>query len=187
MLRSLFGGVNDLVLKNACMRRWVGESVLCHNNITPSTVMLRKTHENPPTYEVVALTRWEHAGFYPASHELASLDMMLGHDHRDLSFYMMLKSRLRPQVLVTESQVAFLRAVSFIFEASEAQQRKGKQFTAIYRQKYLTRMQLRMSGDDYPYGGWIGGLRDANGEYPQLTTEEIDSLIDETCLACILD
>lgn len=100
--------LGSVLVKKKDMDAWPAVSVLCHNDLTPRNIMLKKQEiDGIADYRLAAIIDWEFAGFYPPAYQQALQDAYLGNGNQLLSFYLKLKNRMVPLIPRSPSQLAF--------------------------------------------------------------------------------
>lgn len=75
-IQSSFEDMRSMVINNSDISKWAGESVLCHNDLTPRNLILqpRPSADGKSNYKLAGIIDWEMAGFYPPSYQLGLQD-----------------------------------------------------------------------------------------------------------------
>ncbi|KFY73995.1 hypothetical protein V499_05943 [Pseudogymnoascus sp. VKM F-103] len=75
-IQSSFEDMRSMVINNSDISKWAGESVLCHNDLTPRNLILqpRPSADGKSNYKLAGIIDWEMDGFYPPSYELGLQD-----------------------------------------------------------------------------------------------------------------
>ncbi|EJT81172.1 hypothetical protein GGTG_01156 [Gaeumannomyces tritici R3-111a-1] len=175
-LRSRFEDLGSITVEDHDMAQWSGESVLCHNDLTPRNLIVRPSsktgEEGGPRYQLAAIIDWEVAGFYPASYQLSLQDTYLSSANRHISLYLLLKQHLKELVPRSPSQIALLHAMEFVYESRQKRMAERGNIPALIRQKF--RKELRLARDEDPYTGWICDTRE--GPAPRLSASDIEKI-----------
>ncbi|KAK4040968.1 hypothetical protein C8A01DRAFT_45794 [Parachaetomium inaequale] len=97
VIQSEFEDLGSTTVSDSDMEHWPKEAVFCHNDLTPRNLMLQPTGSagGITSYKLAAIIDWELAGFYPPSYQLSLQDTYLSGGNRHLSFYLLLKERLK--------------------------------------------------------------------------------------------
>ncbi|PKS11103.1 hypothetical protein jhhlp_002864 [Lomentospora prolificans] len=149
-IKSDFEDMEPVVVEESDMDRWAEEAVFCHNNLNPNQIFVRKLADGG--YSIAGILDWTLAGFYPASYELSLQDSHLGLGHGNVSFYLLLKDRLKEVTPRTSSQIALLRARELIHESHERVLVSSDIVSSAVRKKFLDKLELVR--DEDPYVGW---------------------------------
>jgi hypothetical protein len=154
VFKSCFDCVGSVTVSDSDMEQWPKEAVFCHNDLTPRNLILQasKSPGGNTRYKLAAIIDWELAGFYPPSYQLSLQDTYLSGGNRHLSFYLLLKERMRHMTPATPSQIALLRAMELIFESQQRRLSEGTNIPAHIRKRF--RETLRLTRDEDPYIGW---------------------------------
>ncbi|KAJ0326226.1 hypothetical protein COL5a_007050 [Colletotrichum fioriniae] len=162
IIQSEYQDFASVKVEKSSMEEWYREAVLCHNDLTPSNIIVSRPRESASAstslhgasdYKLSAIIDWELSGFYPASYELSLQDTYLGRGYRLNSFYSLLKSQMKDIVPRSPSQVSLLQAMGLIFESSQRRLVEGVNVGALVREGFMQRLQLRR--DEDPYLGWV--------------------------------
>ncbi|KAH6624918.1 kinase-like domain-containing protein, partial [Chaetomium sp. MPI-SDFR-AT-0129] len=177
VIESSFEDIGSTTVSDADMEQWPKEAVFCHNDLTPRNLILQSS-EDPGgdiEYKLVAIIDWELAGFYPPSYQLSLQDTYLSGGNQHLSFYLLLKERMKDTVPASPSQVALLRAMELIFESQQRRLLEGMNVPANIRKRF--REMLRLSRDEHPYVGWKCDTE--GGAFPELSRADAEQLEDD--------
>ncbi|KAK1990902.1 hypothetical protein LX36DRAFT_591661 [Colletotrichum falcatum] len=177
VVQSHYQDLGSVKLEKSSMERWGQEAVLCHNDLTPRNIIVRPrgSGDGGADYQLSALIDWELSGFYPASYELGLQDSYLGGANRLVSFYSLLKRRMRDLVPPSPPQVSLLRAMEVLFESRQRRLLEGSNIPAHIRQRFMQRLQLRR--DEDPYLGWVA--RDQGAAQLAFSRADAQGLEDE--------
>ncbi|TVY26585.1 hypothetical protein LHYA1_G004531 [Lachnellula hyalina] len=153
-IRSSFEELGSTVINNSAIEKWPGEAVLCHNDLNPRNLILRScvTSDGKSEYKLAGIIDWELAGFYPASYELSMQDTYLGNANRHVSFYMLLKQKMRNLVPRSSSQMILSQAMELVFESQQRLLLDGNNIGAHIRKRFIEYLMLEL--DDDPCIGW---------------------------------
>jgi serine/threonine protein kinase len=153
-IQSKFRELGSIIVNNSDMDKWPGEAVLCHNDLNPNNLILqrRACSDGKSEYKLAGIIDWEFAGFYPASYELSKQDAYLGCTNRQLSFYLLLKERMKAIVPRSSSQIALLQAMELIFESKQRMLADAFDIVALIRNRFMGMAKLTRDND--PYVGW---------------------------------
>ncbi|KAI1499354.1 hypothetical protein F5X99DRAFT_286508 [Biscogniauxia marginata] len=177
IIKSSFEDIGSTTVSDSDMEQWPKEAVFCHNDPTPRNIILQPS-ESPggnTRYNLAAIIDWELAGFYPPSYQLSLQDTYLGGGNRHLSFYLLLKERMKDIAPSSPSQVALLRAMELIFESQQRWLSEGTNIPAHIRRRF--REVLRLSRDKHPYVGWKCDTE--GGLLPEFSRDDAQKLEDE--------
>lgn len=110
-IQTNFKNMKSIVISNSDIGKWSGESVLCHNDLTPRNLILRSgaSADGKSNYRLAGIIDWELAGFYPPSYELSMQDTYFSAD-RHVSFYLLPKEHMKNIVPRSSSQIALVQA-----------------------------------------------------------------------------
>jgi hypothetical protein len=177
VIQSNFEELGSATVSNSDMEQWPKEAVFCHNDLTPRNLMLQPTGSagGITSYKLAAIIDWELAGFYPPSYQLSLQDTYLGLGNRHLSFYLLLKERMKDITPRSPSQVALLRAMELIFESRQRFLFEGSNIPAHISKKF--REMLGLSRDEDPYVGWTCEAGAASP--PEFSREDAQRLEDD--------
>jgi serine/threonine protein kinase len=176
IIKSSFEDLGSITVSDLDMEQWPKEAVFCHNDLTPRNLILRST-ENPggnTSYNLAAIIDWELAGFYPPSYQLSLQDTYLGAGNRHLSFYLLLKERMKDIAPLSPSQVTLLRAMELVFESQQRRLSEGTNIPAHIRKRF--REVLRLYRDKHPYVGWK--CETEGGSLPEFSQDDAQKLED---------
>ncbi|TVY35546.1 hypothetical protein LSUB1_G005579 [Lachnellula subtilissima] len=153
-IRSRFEELGSIVINNSAIEKWPGEAVLCHNDLNPRNLILRScvTSDGKSEYKLAGIIDWELAGFYPASYELSMQDTYLGNANRHVSFYLLLKQKMRNLVPRSSSQMILSQAMELVFESQQRLLLDGNNIGAHIRKRFIEYLMLEL--DEYPCIGW---------------------------------
>jgi len=109
------------------MEQWQREAVFCHNDLTPRNLIPQssETLGGNKKYKLAAIIDWELASFYPPSYQPSLQGTYLGTANRHLSFYLLLKERMKDITPHAPSQISLLRAMELIFESRQRMLSEG--------------------------------------------------------------
>ncbi|POR35889.1 Uncharacterized protein TPAR_03923 [Tolypocladium paradoxum] len=160
VIQSSFEDLGSTTIRDSDMEQWPNEAVFCHNDLTPRNIILQSfdAPDGNPTYKLAAIIDWEAAGFYPPSYELSLQDTYLSGGNRHISFYLLLKQRMKGLVPPSPSQIALLQAMELIFESQQKRLSEGTNIPAHIRKRF--REKLRLSRHKDPYIGWTPEAQD---------------------------
>lgn len=177
VIKSGFEDIGSTTVSDADMGQWPKEAVFCHNDLTPRNLILQSSEgpDGNKRYKLAAIIDWELAGFYPPSYQLSLQDTYLSGGNRHLSFYLLLKERMKDIVPASPSQVALLRAMELIFESRERKLSEGSNVPANIRKRF--KEMLRLSRDKHPYVGWK--CETDGGSLPELSRVDAQKLEDD--------
>lgn len=152
-IQSSFEDMGSIVIKNADFGKWQGESVLCHNDLTPRNLILRSraSVDGKSSYKLAGIIDWELAGFYPPAYELCMQDTYFSAD-RHISFYLLLKHHMKNIVPRSSSQIALVQAMSLIYESQQRLLFNGNNIPAQIRMRVIESSKLTRDND--PFVGW---------------------------------
>lgn len=152
VIQSSFEYLGSATISDSNIEQWPQEAVFCHNDLTPGNILLQSVPDASPRYKLAAIIDWETAGFYPPSYELSLQDTYLSCGNQRLSFYLLLKQRMKDLVPRSPSQIALLHAMELLFESRQEMLAEGTNVPAHMRRRFRERLQL--SRDEDPYIGW---------------------------------
>jgi hypothetical protein len=175
-IQSSFEDMGSIVINNSDIGRWAGESVLCHNDLTPRNLILqsRISVDGKSNYKLAGIIDWELAGFYPPSYELSLQDTYFSCD-RHVSFYLLLKEHMQNIVPRSSSQIALVRGMELIYESQQRLLLNGKNISARIRKTIMEYSKLTRDND--PYAGWTRNLQD--GPCLEYSSADIQKLVDD--------
>ncbi|TVY14770.1 hypothetical protein LARI1_G008193 [Lachnellula arida] len=182
-IRSSFEELGSVVIRNSDIEKWPAEAVLCHNDLNPRNLILRScvTPDGKSEYKLAGIIDWELAGFYPASYELSLQDTYLGGANRHVSFYLLLKEKMRNLVPQSSSQIVLLQAMELVNESRERLLSDGNNIGAHIRKRFLEYSMLER--DDDPCLGWtrspLGGplLEYSSAEFQKLEDDVVEEMV----------
>ncbi|KAH8161949.1 hypothetical protein CIB48_g6284 [Xylaria polymorpha] len=176
-IQSSFKELESTVINNSDIDKWPGEAVLCHNDLNPRNLILqsRASSGGISKYKLVGIIDWELAGFYPASYELSLQDTYLSGANRHVSFYLLLKERMKNFVPRSSSQIVLLQAMELIFESQQMLLLDGTNIPAHIRKRFMESSKLARDND--PYVGWTRSPQD--GPFPEYSSAAIQKLEDD--------
>ncbi|KAG9242526.1 hypothetical protein BJ878DRAFT_425715 [Calycina marina] len=138
------------------VEHWRLDAVLCHNDLNPPNIILRRQIPANPSGDVVwklaGIVNWKKASFVPSAYELTLLDAYLGVENQHLKYYLLMKEHMKALLPNTRPQTILADAMKLIFDSQQHLYAHGK-ITAADRQRFLRDYTLSRSGDTY--GGWI--------------------------------
>ena len=154
VIQSNFEDLGSTTVGDSDMEQWPKEAVFCHNDLTPRNLILQPTGSagGITEYKLAAILDWELAGFYPPSYQLSLQDTYLSGTNRHLSFYLLLKERMKDITPRSPSQGALLRAIELIFESQQRRLSKGTNIPAHIRKRFREVMGLSRDKDPYVPG-----------------------------------
>ncbi|KAF9873053.1 hypothetical protein CkaCkLH20_09563 [Colletotrichum karsti] len=92
---------------------------LCHNDVEPRNIIIRPTQtDHGPGYELIAITNFDSAGFFPFAYETVMKDLLLGQRNRIGSWYDLYKEvthhllYVNPDLDNATSQEKLIKAVT---------------------------------------------------------------------------
>ncbi|KFZ19076.1 hypothetical protein V502_03861 [Pseudogymnoascus sp. VKM F-4520 (FW-2644)] len=183
-VRVLVGAENmkSIVISNSDIGRRLGESVLCHNDLTPRNLILRScaSADGKSNYKLAGIIDWELAGFYPPSYELSLQDTYLGVDQH-VSFYLLLKDHMKNIVPRSSSQIVLLQVMELIYESQRRLLSNGNNISSQIRNKLMENSKLTRDND--PYVGWTRSSHD--GPLPEYSSASFQKLVDDLVEAMI--
>lgn len=181
-IQSSFDGMGSIVINNSDIGKWAGESVLCHNDLTPRTLILqsRASADGKSNYKLAGIIDWELAGFYPPSYELSLQDTYLGVDQH-VSFYLLLKDHIKIIVPRSSSQIVLLQAMELIYESQRRLMSNGNNISSQIRKRLMENSKLTRDND--PYAGWIRSSQD--GPLSEYSSADFQKLVDDLVEAMI--
>lgn len=182
-VRSSFTELGSMVISKSDIEKWPGEAVLCHNDLNPRNLILRScvNSDGKSEYKLVGIIDWELAGFYPASYELSLQDTYLGGANRHVSFYLLLKEKMRNLVPQYSSQIVLLQAMGLVFESRQRLLLDGNNIGAHIRKRVIEYSMLRR--DDNLCLGWTRSSQDgplleySSAEYQKLEDEVVEEMV----------
>ncbi|TVY48709.1 hypothetical protein LOCC1_G001402 [Lachnellula occidentalis] len=154
-IRSTFEELGSTFINNSDIEKWPEEAVLCHNDLNPRNLILRScvTSDGKSEYKLAGIIDWELAGFYPASYELSLQDTYLGSANRHVSFYLLLKEKMRALVPQSSSQIVLVQAMELVFESQQKLLSDGNNIGAHIRKRFIENSMLERDNDPC-LGGW---------------------------------
>lgn len=172
-IKSIYEDLGSATLQRQDMTVWKEEAVLCHNDLNPRNIILRRTSTAgaSPSYKLAAIIDWELAGFFPPSLEMALQDTYLGAASLNVSYYLALKQGSKELVPRSASQVALIQAVRLIHSSQQHYLKERRNIPAIIRKRLLERLGLKQHGD--PYVGWAPAQIEFSPEETQLLEDEV--------------
>lgn len=175
-IQSSFEDMGSIVINHSDIGRWAGESVLCHNDLTPRNLILqsRISVDGKSNYKLAGIIDWELAGFYPPSYELSLQDTYFSCD-RHLSFYLLLKEHMQNIVPRSSSQIALVRGMELIYESQQRLLLNRKNISARIRKTIMEYSKLTRDND--PYAGWTRKPQD--GPCLEYSSADIQKLVDD--------
>ncbi len=176
-MQSSFIDLGSTIIHKSDIDKWLGEAVLCHNDLSPRNLILqsRPSSGGKSSCKLAGIIDWELAGFYPASYELSLQDTYLGGANRHVSFYLLLKEHMKDIVPRSSSQIVLLQAMELIFESQQRLLLEGSNITAHIRKRFMENSKLVRDND--PYVGWTRSLQD--GPFPEYSSAAIQTLEDD--------
>ncbi|OAR02926.1 hypothetical protein LLEC1_05528 [Akanthomyces lecanii] len=155
-IHSRFSDLGSLTIHQHEMSQWVEQAVLCHNDLTPKNILLKKvsgnSSEDEAGYRLAGIIDWENGGLYPAAYEAQIQDTYLPSNNRHVSFYMMMKEGMGPLIPRNNAQEDLLRAMELIYESQQRHLFEGGNIPGRIRQRFLSRYNLARHSD--PFAGW---------------------------------
>lgn len=175
--RSRFQELGSVVIKKSDINKWPEEALLCHNDLTPRNIILqsRVSSGGKSKYKLAGIIDWELAGFYPASYELSLQDTYLSGANRHVSFYLLLKERMKNLVPRSPSQILLLQAMELIFESQQRLLLDGTNIPAHIRKRFMEKSKLARDND--PYVGWT--RRPQDGPFLEHSSDTMLKLEDD--------
>lgn len=171
-IQSSFEDMGSMVINNSDISKWAGESVLCHNDLTPRNLILqpRPSADGKSNYKLAGIIDWEMVGFYPPSYELGLQDTYFCAD-RHVSFYLLLKN-IVPR---SSSQIALVQANALIYESQQRKLSNGTNISAQIRKRVMENSKVIRDND--PYVGWTRSSQD--GPLPNYSSAAFQKLEDD--------
>ncbi len=181
-IKSRFSDLGSVTIGQHEMGQWLEEAVLCHNDLTPNNILLKRTStnssKNNTEYRLAAIIDWELAGLYPAAYETQLQDTYLAGGNRHVSFYLMMKKAMKDIVPCNQSQQTLLQAMELIYESKHRYLYKGSNIPAHIRTRFLKYCNLTRDQD--VFAGWVNETDDVP-EYDADAIQQIeDDVIAET-------
>jgi hypothetical protein len=179
-IQSSFEDMGSMVINNSDISKWAGESVLCHNDLTPRNLILksRSSADGKSNYKLAGIIDWEMAGFYPPSYELGLQDTYFCAD-RHVSFYLLLKEHMKKIVPRSSSQIALVQANALIYESQQRKLSNGTNISSHIRKRVMENSKLTWDND--PYVGWTRSSQDGPPlDYSSAAFQKLeDDLVEE--------
>ncbi|OBT65262.1 hypothetical protein VE03_04633 [Pseudogymnoascus sp. 23342-1-I1] len=179
-IQSSFEDMGLVVINNSEIGKWQGESVLCHNDLTPRNLIIQShaSVDGKLNYKLAGIVDWELAGFFPPSYELSMQDTYFSAD-RHISFYLLLKEHMKNMVPRPSSQIALVQAMTLIYESQQRLLFNGNNIPAQIRMRVMENSKLTRDND--PYAGWTRSSQDGPlSEYSSAAFEKlVDDLVEE--------
>ncbi|EGX91216.1 Protein kinase-like domain [Cordyceps militaris CM01] len=162
-VKSRFGDLGSVTIEKRELDQWKEQAVLCHNDLTPRNLLLKKTSndtaESLVEYRLAAIIDWELGGMYPSAYEMQLQDTYLGGGNRHVSFYLMLKEAMQSIVPCNRAQQDLLRAVELIFESQQRFLFEGSNIPAQIRVRFL--QYCNLTRDQNIYRGWTNQVENS--------------------------
>lgn len=155
-IKSHVGALGSITIDQHEVNQWPEQAVLCHNDLTPRNLLLRKkwsSSENYAEYRLAAIIDWELGGLYPAAYEAQLQDTYLSGGNRHASFYLMLKKQMKALVPRNKAQEGLLRAMELIWESQQQVLVTGRNVPAQIRERFLD--YCRLTRDEDAFAGWV--------------------------------
>lgn len=150
--RTAQDGTNTAELTQADLTALMANIVLCHNDLEPRNILVRKTDaDNAGEYKLAAIIDWEMAGFYPFSYEYGLKDTFLGSNNLYFGWYSLFKQRAAALLPAGAAQEKLIQALAVIDHCNS--QAMPRNVGVCYRKKWLQRERLVMSPERIR--GWV--------------------------------
>lgn len=181
-IKSRFNDLGSVTIGKHEMDQWLEQAVLCHNDLSPNNIMLKKVAanslENDVEYRLAAIIDWELAGLYPAAYDTQLLDTYLAGGNRHVSFYLMLKKAMKDLVPRNQAQETLLRAMELISESQHRYLSQTSNIPAQIRIRFFKYCNLTRDQD--VFAGWVNKANDLQ-EYDAAAIQKIeDDVVAET-------
>lgn len=150
--RTAQDGTKAAELTQSDLTALMANIVLCHNDLEPRNILVRKTEaDNAGEYKLAAIIDWEMAGFYPFSYEYGLKDTFLGSNNLYFGWYSLFKQRAAALLPAGAAQEKLIQALAVIDHCNS--QAMPKNVGVCYRKKWLQRERLVMSPERIH--GWV--------------------------------
>ncbi|KAI5925069.1 hypothetical protein F4810DRAFT_87268 [Camillea tinctor] len=174
-IESKFVGLEPVLLDNSDIMKWPEEAIFCHNDLAPCNIIVQSSvsPNGKKLYRLSGIIDWELSGFYPAAYELSLQDTYLGCGNQHLSFYLLLKDRLKELVPRYPTQIALLRSMELVFESHQRYLYNRGNIPAHIRKRFMQALSLTRDSD--PYVGWV--RRPGNEPSAEYSRADVDELV----------
>lgn len=150
--RTAQDGTNTTELTQSDLDALMANIVLCHNDLEPRNIPVRKTEgHDAGGYKLAAIINWEMAGFYPFSYEYGLKDTFVGSNNLYFGWYSLFKQRAAALLPAGAAQGKLIQALAVIDHCNS--QAMPKNVGVCYRKKWLKRERLIMSPERIR--GWV--------------------------------
>ncbi|KAJ8123482.1 hypothetical protein ONZ43_g581 [Nemania bipapillata] len=169
-IRSADDNVGSVELNQADLDTLSNHVVLCHNDLEPRNILVRKVeregNDGNVWYELVAIIDWELVGFFPFAYEFGFKDASLGSSNLLFSWYSLFKKKTSALLPEGEAHEKLIKALRIISQSNDKAIPKnvGVQFRAAW----IKRECLVMHTD--VRRGWV--RKDGVAHIPTFTKDD---------------
>jgi hypothetical protein len=150
-IKSVLPELDDIFLSHQDLQALENDAVLCHNDMEPRNILVRRCSDAEPRYELAANIDWELSGFMPFAFEFACKHTDLGIASQHWDWYSLYTSKMQSMLPSGEHSIKLMDAVYLIVESRRMQWKRN--VPKEIRQRWMAKEGLEMH--ETAHLGWV--------------------------------